>query len=238
MSAEFKIEEIKSGYEDGVKKSSCEYLPKLSFSWLIVGARRSGKSNFIRNILIKECYLGKLFEREHIFLFCPTVNLNNDFESLKIPKENTFEGFDKSIIEEILKEQEMLINNYGRKRTPNILLIFDDCAYGNMLQYNSIVNKLAMNGRHYKISFILTTQTLKSVSTKTRRNLDALTFFPNSVIEIDAVAEEYIPKKYRKKMSDKLYDLSKVPYSFFHMNRIGEKRYSFNFTDINEDEMI
>jgi hypothetical protein len=228
----FKIEHIPSGYEDDIGASKCEYLPVPNFSWLIVGSRKSGKSNFIRNILLKKCYLGGYFNPEHIFIFCPTANLNRDYEALKIPGENIFEGFDKSIIEEILREQERLIITYGRKRTPNILILLDDCAYGSALHYNSILNKLAMNGRHYRLSFIVAVQTLKSVAPKTRKNLDALTFFPNNINEIDAVISEYIPKKYKNKMEDMLFEYSKIPYSFFQYNRTGKYKYSINFMPI------
>lgn len=228
----FKIEHIKSGYEDDNYEMKCEFLPKPNFSWLIVGSRKSGKSNFIRNVLLKKCYLGGFFNPEHIFIFCPTVNLNRDYEALKIPAENIFESFDKSIIQEILDEQERLILTYGRKRTPNILILFDDCAYGSALHYNSILNKLAFNGRHYKCSFVVCVQTLKAVSPKTRKNLDALTFFMGNINEIDQVVSEYIPKKYKPKMEELLFNYSKVPYSFFMYNRIGEYKYSINFEPI------
>lgn len=229
---EFKIEHIKSGYEDDSYDLKCEFLPKPNFSWLIVGARKSGKSNLIRNILLKNCYLGEFFESQYIFVFCPTVNLNHDYEALNIPADNIFEGFDKSAIEEILKEQERLIISYGRERTPNVLILFDDCAYGSALHYNSILNKLAMNGRHYKISFVCLVQTLKSVAPKTRKNLDSLVFFPSNINEIDQVVSEYIPKKYKQQIEDLLYEYSKIPYSFFIYNRNGKHKYSVNFTPI------
>lgn len=232
MSMEFKIEHIKSGYEDDKYDLKCKYLPVPNFSWLVVGSRKSGKSNFIRNILLKKCYLSGFFNPEHIFIFCPTVNLNHDYEALKVPNDNIFEDFDKSAIQEILAEQERLITTYGRKRTPNLLLLFDDCAYGSALHYNSILNKLAMNGRHSKISFIVAVQTLKAVSPKTRKNLDSLTFFPNNILEIDQVIDEYAPKKYRQKLSELLFETSKIPHSFFHYNRTGEYKYSINFKAI------
>jgi hypothetical protein len=229
----YKIEHIPSGYEDAEMSVKCEFLPQPNFSWLIVGSRKSGKSNFIRNVLMKKCYLSGMFIPAHIFIFCPTVNLNRDYEALKIPADNIFEGFDKGIIQEILTEQERLITTYGRNRTPNILLLFDDCAYGSALHYNSILNKLAMNGRHYRISYIVAVQTLKSVSPKTRKNLDAITFFPSNILEIDQVVEEYVPKKNRKQVAEILSNYSKIPYSFLQVNRHGEKKYSINFQPLN-----
>jgi hypothetical protein len=212
-----KIVHIPTGNEDSNIEIPSPFIKNPSFMWTIFGASGSGKSNMIRNLLINNHFLASVFDRTHIFLFCPTSKLNCDFADI-IPFENTFDGYQEAIVKQILSEQEDHITMYGRKYTPNVLLIFDDLAYSGKLHNDkSLINKLAFNGRHYKVSTIVSSQALKMVSPKTRTNAHMITFFGSTNNhEIDAFCEEFIPKRYRKSIADQMFDHSQIPFSFIH----------------------
>jgi hypothetical protein len=212
--SDFKVIHIESADEDKPIPIKCFFIPSPTFSWLIVGATKSGKSNLIKNLLLNKAFLKNIFHKHHIFLFCGTARLNRDFEGL-VEKENVYEDFDTEIIRKLMKEQEENIEEYGRKNTPHILLIFDDLAYGGALHSDtSLLNKLCMNGRHYKISIIVTTQALKLVSPKTRANATLVSMFASNENELEKFMNDYMSHRIKRRIEDLVYDHLDQKYNF------------------------
>jgi AAA15 family ATPase/GTPase len=229
---DFSIKHIKTAYEDSEKSPPCPYIKSPAWTWAIIGASGSGKSNLIRSLLSESKFLKNTFKKEHIFLFCPTASLNNDFKDY-VDAENIYDGFDQPIIQELMNEQHFNVQNYGRKHTPQILIILDDVASNRALHSEkSIINTLAFGGRHWKISVIVTSQALKSISSKTRSNLNMITFFCGSNMnEISKYIDEYIPRRYKKETEDIIYNHAKKQYNFIHLNKSNppDERYTLNF---------
>ena len=75
-------------------------MPKFPFSCVISGRSGSGKTQLLLNMLTRDDLLGNYFHK--ILIFSPTAGeLDDTYNSLKIPKENFIKKFDSSILENI-----------------------------------------------------------------------------------------------------------------------------------------
>ncbi len=142
-------------------------LVNLCVRMIICGAsERSGKSNLILNLLLRpEFYLND-FKGENIFVISPSLKNDNKLKKLievkDIPPENLMDEFDESAVTElykILQEEYEEAISQGEK-PEHKLVIMDDIAYSGDLKAMSfgIISKMACNGRHSLINFIITAQ--------------------------------------------------------------------------------
>lgn len=81
-----------------------------------------------------------------------------------------YEKVNIDLLKEIITQQKMVIENYGKSIADNILLVYDDCASNKKFWNSTQVQQLIFNSRHYKISIIITTQNYKSIPKPLRLN--------------------------------------------------------------------
>jgi len=153
-------------------------------SMLLIGKRRSGKS-FLLVEMLNSAYFKKRFK--HVFLFSPTVQLDKTWRSLNNKNITFFDTFKEEEIQDIL-EMQKLIHEDDRQE---ILIILDDFSERLKAKHNSILNKLATKGRHFKASYIFTSQKYNSVPTIIRNNSDQLIFFQiSNNLEFKTIVDE------------------------------------------------
>jgi hypothetical protein len=178
-------------------------LPSPIFRMLIVGSSNSGKTNFIKNILIRKQFKYKDLFKKNIWLFCPTVNLSDSYKFIeKMETEDRpriFKYYDENIIKQIKDEQTLIKNNLDElnlTRPPELLIIFDDMI-GNLpeTKMNSFI-ELFTSGRHYNINIILVTQSYYSIPLVVRRNCTHMIFFEGmSKRDINKLSSDEMPYK-------------------------------------------
>lgn len=127
------------------------------FTCLIVAPKGSGKSFLIREIIASQ--------RTHFFyalLLCPTEPVNHFFKTI-VPAKNMEFEYDDNFIKNLFKRQYKL-RNQGCARM-DALLIADDIQ-DRYINFEKLpyTRQLFVNGRHYGISSIYTTQYLKTFS--------------------------------------------------------------------------
>lgn len=208
---EIKVIPSKSGI--GNVKPVHSDLPKMNSFIAVVGSRGSGKSNFVKNLLMrKDMYKGK-FHKDSIFIFSPSLDLNGDYD--EIPSKYKFSTFSNDLLYLIIQKQKEAIEIYGKKRVRPILLILDDIIDTGLLDPRGAIELLAVRGRHLMITVIIVSQSYKRISRTMRLQLNALYFFrSNNIGEIDRVVEELVPKKNREKMLLAIKYIFTKPYSF------------------------
>lgn len=210
------IENLDRAKSKRKKKIYDKDLPKIPFTMAFIGPSRSGKSNVIKNLLLNKKYYAKAFE--YIFIFCPSIDLNDDFDDIKSSKKikvEKFNTFDQNIIEEIFEQQVDLIKEHGKKKAPDILLIFDDVFDNVQFTNSALLKTLAMRGRHACVSMMLSGQKLSLLGTPVRNNLTHLVFFrPNNLSELDRFLEENVQKTQRKEYSKAFKDAWQTEYNF------------------------
>jgi len=99
----------------------------------------------------------------------------NQFYSKIIPKLFIHEEFDTQIIQNMIKRQKILmekINNGDNNIDPRSFLILDDCLYDNTWAKDKYMRSVFMNGRHFKILFLLTMQYALGIPPNLRTNID------------------------------------------------------------------
>tara|TARA_B100000902_G_scaffold362641_1_gene381060 strand:- start:738 stop:1523 length:786 start_codon:yes stop_codon:yes gene_type:complete len=134
---------------------------------VLIGKRETGKSFLCKDILYHHTSIpvGQVISG---------TEASNEFYSQMVPKLFIHEEYNKTIIQNILKRQKLMIQKCKGNQNvdPRAFLIMDDCLYDNTWTKDSNVRSLFMNGRHYKILFILTMQYALGIPPNLRTNID------------------------------------------------------------------
>ena len=134
---------------------------------VLIGKRETGKSFLCRDLLY-----------HHRDIPCGQVisgtEAANQFYSSMVPKLFIHEEYQGSVIQNVLKRQKLMIEKLKSNSNldPRLFLILDDCLYDNTWVKDKNVRSLFMNGRHYKVLFIITMQYALGIPPNLRTNID------------------------------------------------------------------
>jgi hypothetical protein len=134
---------------------------------VLIGKRETGKSFLCKDLLYHQSTIpvGQVISG---------TEAANEFYSQMIPKLFIHEEYNPTIIQNILKRQKLMIEKCKTCQTtdPRAFLILDDCLYDNTWTKDKNVRSLFMNGRHFKILFIITMQYALGIPPNLRTNID------------------------------------------------------------------
>ena len=160
------------------KKEVAIRLKKFDMNWIgenkiliFIGKRNTGKSCLV---------LDYLYCHQDIPIatcICPTNDLNGTYTP-HIPGIFIHDKFSEDLIEKFVKRQKRIVNlirkdpNYHAV-DPRAIIILDDCLYNarNWI-YDENISWIFMNGRHAKITLILTMQYALGITPNLRTNVD------------------------------------------------------------------
>ena len=135
---------------------------------VLIGKRDTGKSFLCKDILYhhRDIPVGQVISG---------TEGANQFYSKMVPKLFIHGEFNTQIVQNIIKRQQMLIDkiNSGQNNIdPRSFLILDDCLYDNAWSKDKWMRSVFMNGRHYKLLFLLTMQFALGIPPNLRTNID------------------------------------------------------------------
>ena len=135
---------------------------------VLIGKRDTGKSFLCRDILYNQSTIpvGQVISG---------TEGANQFYTKIIPKLFIHEEFKSDIVQNILKRQKIMmdkINKGDKSIDPRAFLILDDCLYDNTWAKDKWMRSVFMNGRHYKLLFLLTMQYALGIPPNLRTNID------------------------------------------------------------------
>jgi hypothetical protein len=134
---------------------------------VLIGKRDTGKSYLVKDLLFNHNNIpvGQVISG---------TEAANQFYGSIVPKIFIHGEYKAEIISNMLKRQKMAIEKLKTNDNvdPRAFLILDDCLYDNTWIKNPDVRSLFMNGRHYKILFILTMQYALGIPPNLRTNID------------------------------------------------------------------
>ena len=134
---------------------------------VLIGKRETGKSFLCKDILHRHCSIpvGQVISG---------TEAANEFYSKMVPKLFIHEEYQPPIIQNILKRQRLMIDKWkvNPSTDPRAFLVLDDCLYDNSWTKDKNVRSLFMNGRHFKILFIITMQYALGIPPNLRTNID------------------------------------------------------------------
>lgn len=147
----------------------------LTSTCVLFGRRNVGKSHMIRAICydlfkhggkIKNTFNNQV---DLVIVFSQTETLQSNFGFT--PACYIHDKYDENIIIQLLEKQKDLFKQQGR--TSNILIIIDDFAYDKKIWSNALL-KCFMNGRHFKLCFLITFQYVMQLPSNLRSQIDVV----------------------------------------------------------------
>ena len=134
---------------------------------VLIGKRDTGKSYLCKDILYyhSDIPVGQVISG---------TEGANQFYSKIVPKLFIHDEFNTNIVQNMLKRQKLMIDkiNDGEQVDPRAFLILDDCLYDNCWAKDKYMRSVFMNGRHYKLLFMLTMQYALGIPPNLRTNID------------------------------------------------------------------
>ena len=136
---------------------------------VLIGKRNTGKSYLTKYILYnnKSIPVGTVISG---------TEGANEFYSAIVPPVFIHEEYTPLILNNVLKRQKIIMKKYNKENKKNLdpraFLILDDCLYDNTWQKDKNIRSCFMNGRHYKLMFILTMQFALGIPPNLRTNVD------------------------------------------------------------------
>ncbi len=151
---------------------------------VFIGKRNTGKSYCMKDILSyhKDLPVG--------IVISPTEVANNYFEKF-IPNMLIYDEYEPTIIKRFVERQINInkqkndqIKKFGRSDIDNrAFLILDDCLYDKTWPTDKNIRSIFMNGRHYKIFFLITMQFCLGLPPILRANIDYVFIFKNNLLK-------------------------------------------------------
>ena len=226
MSSELKIQNMGSKKETHPLKYS--FLPSLPMRMLVVAPSNGGKSNMLKNMLLRpefgyrDYFTDSKTGALNYFVFSRTLGADHTLDELvdQLPKFHAYREWDDTIIRDIME--------YSRLKTERGVLLLLDDMITDTKAFNkcsgNLLNELAFMGRHHKVSFILTTQSYTTIQRPIRINTSAVIAFNlKNKREEQAFLEE-------QSMWENIKDLYTVAispkYGFLYLNKEMGKAYS------------
>jgi hypothetical protein len=150
---------------------------------VLIGKRNTGKSYCMKDILShhKNIPIGMTIS--------PTEIANKYFENF-IPKMLIHESYTPEIIQKFMDRQIKICKKVNKEKErsgyssidPRAFLILDDCLYDNTWTKDINIKSCFMNGRHYKIFFLITMQFPLGIPPHLRANIDYIFIFRDNMI--------------------------------------------------------
>jgi hypothetical protein len=147
-----------------------------------IAARNRGKSVCIKDILSYH------FNIPIGMVISPTEHANAFFQNF-IPKMLIHDEYSPGLIEKYVNRQQKISGKYKKELEqygtssidPRSFLVMDDAMYDKSWVNDQNIRKIFMNGRHYKIFFLLTMQFPMGISPALRTNIDYVFIFKENI---------------------------------------------------------
>ena len=180
--------------------------PDLPTSFLLGAPTASGKTMIILNLLLR--YYKDMFAR--IWIFSPSIKLDPQYAPLRKMLEKMtdhqreplmFENMDQAALGKVLDKQRKITEECRKRKVkpPQVCVILDDLAdRGDILQRRqggtsggSWLVTLATRGRHFGVTWIISSQCLNLVGTVIRKNVRCMCIWRlRNYKEIETLCEE------------------------------------------------
>jgi len=147
---------------------------KFPSSIIFVGARKSGKSCMVKQLLIQK--KGILENHDYAFVF--TLGVNREFFENFIKPEHIFSGLNTEWLEKLKNIQEK-IKNAG-KPLPRVCIILDDLLSDRKQRNSCYVESLYSTCRHFNMTIVALAQSASYMKPIIRQS-EFIFLFPSSI---------------------------------------------------------
>jgi hypothetical protein len=141
---------------------------------VLIGKRNTGKSTLVTDIL---------YHKKHLpagIVMSATEEGNHHYQQF-VPDLFIYGDYDKDAIERVLERQRQILL-HNKPISPAFILL-DDCMYDKKFMKDTCIRKCFMNGRHWKIFFMLTMQYCMDLTPDLRANVDYVFILRENIIQ-------------------------------------------------------
>ena len=130
---------------------------------VFIGKRNTGKSTLVKDIM---------YHKRHLpaGIVLSGTEEGNHFYSEFIPDLFIYGDYDRDAIERVMARQRKLVG--AGKQNCGAFMLLDDCMYDSKFLKDTCIRQCFMNGRHWKIFFMLTMQYVMDLPPALRANVD------------------------------------------------------------------
>jgi hypothetical protein len=151
---------------------------------VFIGKRGTGKSCLVTDIL---------YHKRHVpmgVVMSGTEESNEHYKSF-VPDTFIYGEYQPEVIQKIIDRQKQVIKknngnnitNNGNNITNNVFILLDDCMYDNKWTRDVNIRGIFMNGRHWKILFMITMQYCMDLPPCLRANIDYIFILRENIIQ-------------------------------------------------------
>ena len=184
MTDTLKILPVKKLKEESIsKKTINKILPQPPFCWNLIASVKSGKTNFIINMIYNSNFYRDYFDE--IYWFSPSIMNDKTAWAVRGDEDITIINDNLEEMDEVLKA---IVEQQTEDNSSNVLLILDDCLNYLGKGYASLTSKF----RHFNISIITSIQNLRKIPITSRYNATAWCIWKlHNTKEISKLDEEF-----------------------------------------------
>ena len=141
---------------------------------VFIGKRGTGKSTLVADIL---------YYKKHLpaGIVLSGTEEGNHYYSKHVPDLFIYGDYDKEAIERAIERQRKLVS--AGKTNCGCFILLDDCMYDNKFLKDTCIRQCFMNGRHWKIFFMLTMQYCMDLPPALRANVDYVFILRENIIQ-------------------------------------------------------
>lgn len=177
---------------------------------LAAGKRRTGKSTSLDNLMCATM-------QGIPFGMVMTETSVNGFWQRRVPPKFVFQGLREDIMVSLIQRQKRMMAKYGND-DPRVraFIIFDDVIADQVaIRWSKNINTFFVEGRHHKVTVLITTQNMKGIGPMVRGNMDIIIAQPiYNLAERDAMHSlfaGFLPKKTFMQLMDEVVVSEPLP---------------------------
>lgn len=142
---------------------------------LFIGKRGTGKSTLVTDIM---------YHKKNSIpmgVVMSATEEGNHYYSKYVPDLFVHGCYNRETLEKVIESQRQKLIRFGR--VDPVFVLLDDCMYDRGFLKDECIRTLFMNGRHWKIFFLLTTQYCMDLPPALRTNVDYVFCLRENVIQ-------------------------------------------------------
>ena len=141
---------------------------------VFVGKRGTGKTTLVTDVL---------YNKKHIpcgVVMSGTEEGNSYYQEF-VPDLFVYNDYERDVVEKVITRQRLMAKQ--KKPNSDVFILLDDCMYDKKMIRDKCIRAIFMNGRHWKLFFMLTMQYCMDLSPDLRANIDYVFILRENIIQ-------------------------------------------------------